>query len=64
MNKYRKLLAVILTAVMTVTSIPVSEAKAAADEERKTWLANDRLMKNDYIGLFVADGGKYSIGTT
>lgn len=53
---------------MMLTLIPESAYATSSGEEAEsksnTWMENDNVMKNDYIGLFTSPEGRFSIGTT
>ena len=64
----KRCLSMLLIAAMVLGLIPQSAYAAGTGEETeqhpKTWMENDSLMKNDYIGLYTNQNGRYSIGTT
>ena len=65
----RRLLSFVLVTALMLGLIPESAYGAgtqsrAAGEADDTWLADSRVMKNSYIGLYVDNNGKFSIGTT
>ncbi|MCM1157460.1 MAG: NEW3 domain-containing protein [Bacteroidales bacterium] len=62
----RKPLACILIMALILGCIPGNGygLRVHAEEHENVKMANTNLMVNDYIGLFVNSGGKFSMGTT
>lgn len=68
MRKIRsKWLSIILIAALLLGCIQgkgYGLSSVHAEENEKVKMASTNLMVNDYIGLFVDNTGKFSIGTT
>lgn len=63
----RKWLSIILIAALLLGNILENQyglSPVHAEENEKVKMASTNLMVNDYIGLFVNNTGKFSIGTT
>lgn len=61
-NTSKKMLVYLLVFSMIVTICPYGSVYAEGQGKAK--MANSNLMFNDYIGLYVDNTGKFSIGTT
>lgn len=64
---YSKCLSIILVAALLLGCIQgrgYGLSSLHAEENEKAKMASENLMINDYIGLFVNNTGKFSIGTT